>query len=48
MSIKKGVLQLKRTKYVFFDLLWWRIRISYYKMGKSCNLRINFQLGKDW
>ena len=48
MIIKNGVLQLKRNKYIFFNITLWRIRISYFKMGRNCDLRITLKLGKEW
>lgn len=48
MSIKKESLQCKRSKYVSFELTIWRIKITYFKMGKKCDLRIGFKLGKEW
>ena len=38
-----------RKKYIVWDfsLLRKRIRISVFKLGKKCNIRINLELGKE-
>jgi hypothetical protein len=37
-----------RNKYITYDLQIWRVRISMFKMGKKCDIRISVRLGREW
>ena len=48
MTITRESLQCKRCKYIHFDFTIWRVKITYFKMGKKRDLRIKINLGEEW
>jgi hypothetical protein len=47
MTVKKEVVNL-RKKYIIYNINFWRIQFSLFKMGKKCDLRIQIHLGEQW
>lgn len=48
MTVSKIVTKLNRIDYVTWDFEFKRFKISIYKMGKKCDLRICIKLGEEW
>jgi len=48
MFTEKKIFKLNRINYVTWKFELWRFRISIYKMGEKCDLRMSVKLGKEW